>query len=294
VKSLLSLPGRALGILLATGGMFAISTDSLITRAADVDGFTVSFWFGVFVVPAMLLVSAFRGKMPARLLREIDRPTVLAGSLQAASTAAFIFAIKNTSIANTVVIIAAAPVVAAFVSWIALRENTSRRLKFGITLSIVGILIVMSGSFGGGGLLGDLFAVGAITFWSLNLITVRSRPQMDRFLMVAIAGVILAVVSAIPAQIIGHDWQTYVLLMLMGFGGGAAGRVALSLATNYLPVAEVSLFAPIETLGGITWAWLFFDEVPGVSTFVGGFIVIVAFVIATVPVSTNGPVPGDA
>lgn len=278
-----SISPRTWGFLLAAGGMFVVSTDSLLTRAADVDGFTVTFWFGVFVVPAMLIVSRVGGKSVADIRNEIDSAMWAAGLSQGASTMLFIFAIKNTSIANTVVIIAAAPIMAALVSWIVLRERTSRRVWIAIALSMSGILVVMSGSLGEGALRGDLLAVGAITLWSINLIILRKYPDMDRVLAVGCGGFLMAIFSFVPADIFGHSFTTYLLLFLMGAVGGPLSRVALSTATKYLSAAEVSLFAPIETLAAIMWAWVFFGEVPLPRTYVGGVAVLVAFLVAMTP-----------
>ena len=282
-----TLSPRVVGILLAAGGMFIVSTDSLITRAADVDGFTVTFWFGVFVTPSMLIVNRLRGESFRSMRAQLTRPMLASGLCQAGSTTCFIFAIKNTSIANTVVIIAAAPIVAALVSWIAIRERTSTRVWVGIALSMVGIAIVVSGSFGGGGVGGDLLAIAAITFWSVNLIIWRADPGLNRYLGVGTGGAMMAVISVVPAEIWGHGAETYLLLFLMGAVGGPLGRVAMASATRYLPAAEVSLFAPVETLAAIGWAWIFFDEVPGARTFFGGAIVAVAFVVATVPMRSR-------
>jgi len=278
---------RALGIALAAGGMFIVSTDSLITRAADVSGFTVTFWFGVFVAPAMFILLLFMGERPSSIARQIDGPLVASALCQAGSSTCFIFAIKTTSISNTVVIIAAAPIVAAFVAWFTIRERTAPRVWAGIALSMMGIGIVVSGSFGGGGVFGDMLAVVAITFWAFNLIIWRSHLDMNRFVAVGSAGVVMALVSVIPADIFGHSAKTYVLLFLMGAIGGPLGRVAMATATRYISASEVSLFTPIETLAAILWAWIFFDEVPSPRTYAGGAVVALAFAVATVPMRSR-------
>jgi drug/metabolite transporter (DMT)-like permease len=282
-----SLSPRARGIGLAAGGMFVISTDSLITRAAEVSGFTVTFWFGMFVAPAMFGVMLLLGERPKTIARQLDRPLIVSALCQAGSSTSFIFAIKNTSIANAVVIVAAAPIVASLIAWFAIRERTTPRVGLGIVLSIAGIAIVVSGSFGGGGVFGDLLAVLAITFWSINLIIWRSHPDMNRFLAVGSAGVVMAVVSVIPADVFGHSFTTYLLLFFMGAIGGPLGRVAMASATRYISAAEVSLFTPIETLAAIVWAWIFFDEPPTVETYIGGAVVAVAFLVATVPMRSR-------
>lgn len=267
--------------------MFIVSTDSLITRAAEVSGFTVTFWFGAFVAPAMLIVMLLMGERPQSIAQQIDRPLLASALCQAGSSTCFIFAIKNTSISNTVVIIAAAPIVAAFIAWFAIRERTAPRVWLGIALSMLGIGIVVSGSFGGGGVFGDLLAVLAITFWAVNLIIWRSHLDMNRFLAVGSAGVVMAVISVVPAELFGHSFTTYGLLFLMGAIGGPLGRVAMATATRYISASEVSLFTPIETLAAILWAWIFFDETPTPQTYIGGAVVAIAFAVATVPMRSR-------
>ena len=154
-------------------------------------------------------------------------------------------------------------------------------------MSLVGIGIVVSGSFGGGGVGGDLLAVGAITLWSTNLIIWRAHPEMNRFLAVGYGGVVMAVISVAEAELLGLSFSTYLLLFVMGAIAGPLGRVSMAGATKYIPAAEVSLFTPIETLAAILWAWIFFDETPSAETFAGGVIVAVAFAVATVPMRSR-------
>jgi drug/metabolite transporter (DMT)-like permease len=263
------------GILLAAFGMLIISTDSLITRAADVSGWTVVFWFGVFVAPATYAYLVLRpGPKPAEIVRAGRWPLFWSAVFQLGSSTAFIMAIKNTAIANVVVIIAAAPVFAAIASRVLIGERTDRRVWIAIAISIVGIVVVMSDSFGGGHLTGDLLALTAIICWSLNLTIWRRHPELDRSAAIGLAGVFMALVAAVPAVILGHSASTYLLLFIMGAIAGPTGRVMLATSTRYLPAAEVSLFTPIETIAAICWGWLAFGEAPAVTIYIGGLIIL--------------------
>lgn len=278
------LTGRTVGFILAFSGMLFVSTDSLITRAADTGGWTVAFWYGVFTTPAMLVyLTVTEGGHPMAAVRRSGRMVVVSGGLQMISTTAFILAVKNTSIANVVVIIAAAPLVTAVLAWFLLSERTSRRATVAIAFAMVGILIVVSGSFGGGGLTGDMLAVVAIASFGFNLIIWRRWPDMSKSLVLAIAGVLSAIVAAPLGDLFGHTTETYLLLALMGFVFGPLGRIALASATRYLPAAEVSLFAPVETVTASLWAWLFFEEVPPNRTLAGGAIILAAVLYGTAP-----------
>ncbi|MGI9596420.1 MAG: DMT family transporter [Acidimicrobiales bacterium] len=273
---------RQLGLWMAFMGMLVISTDSLITRAADAAGWDVAFWYGVFTTPSMLvyLTISERGR-PLAAVRRSGWIVLLSGGLQMISTTAFILAVKNTTVANVVVIIAAAPLITAIVARVLLGERVSTRTWTAIAVAMAGILVVVSGSLGGGGFTGDLLAVVAISAFALNLTIWRRRPEMSRILVLAVAGVTTAGVAATQAEILGHSTKTYLLIALMGLALGPIGRIALASATRYLPAAEVSLFTPVETVAASLWAWIFFTEVPGPTTWVGGAAIVAAVVYGT-------------
>lgn len=264
-------------------GMLIISTDSLITRAADAEGWDVAFWYGAFSAPAMALylTVAERGR-PLEAARRSGPLVIVSGVLQTVSTTAFILAIKNTTVANVVVIIAAAPLVTAVLARLLLGERATARTWTAIAMAMGGILVVVSGSLGGGGFTGDLLAVVAITAFALNLTIWRRHPEMSRILVLTIAGVTTATAAASRATILGHPARTYLLIGLMGLLLGPLGRVALASATRYLTAAEVSLFTPVETVAATLWAWLFFTEVPGPTTWGGGLAIVAAVVYGTV------------
>jgi len=271
---------------MAFSGMLLVSTDSLITRAVEADGWSVSFWFGLLTMPTMLvylIVQEGRDLDIDELARRSGVvPLLASGVLGALSSLLFILAVKETSIANVVVIIAASPVLAALCATVFLGERSSPRMWAAIFVSLVGIVIVVSGSFGGGGLVGDLLAVGAILNFAFNLTVWRRYPDMSRTLAVGVAGFVMAVVTLGPAQISGYRVSTYLLLVLLGAIIGPLARVMLATSTRYLPVATVSLFTPVETVAASVWAWLAFGERPIATTWIGGAIVLAAVLYGTV------------
>jgi len=273
---------RTLGVLLAVVGLLLVSTDSLITRAADVSGWTVVFWFGVFAAPATFgFLAVSSGQSPRRLAVDGGWPLLWSALFQVGSSVTFILAVKNTTIANVVVIIAAAPVFAAVAARLIIGERTRPRVWVAIAITLGGILIVMSDSLGGGRLTGDLLALAAITSFSFNLIVWRRHPELNRASAIGFAAVFMVIIGALPATILGLSATTYLLMFVMGAVAGPLGRVALASATRYLPAAEVSLFTPVETVAATVWAWLAFDETPAAATYVGGAIVIAAVLWGT-------------
>lgn len=275
-------PERRRGIALAFGGMLAVSTDSFFIRWADIDGFDVTFWVGVFTSTVLLAgVRVIQRIDPIATFRRGGWPMWLASGLQAGSTSTFVLAVTKTSVSNVVVIIAAAPLVAALMSALWLRERTSPRVWSAIVLVMVGIVIVVSGSWGGGQVEGDLLAVAAITQFGVSLVVLRRHPEISRMVMVGFAGIGMALIAVIPGDLWGHSAETWLALVLMGAVFGPLARVTIAAAPRYLPAAEVGLFTPVETVAASLWAYLFFSETPPGATYLGGVVVVAAVLWGT-------------
>ncbi len=266
-----------IGIVLAGGGMLLVSLDSLgfrLTRAASWDN---AFWFGVFTASAMfVLVPLWTGRSFLAAARADGLPVLASGLLQTGSTTFFILAIGATTVSNTVVIVAASPVLAALIARFAIGERTTVRTWLAIAASIAGILLVVSGSFGSGRIEGDLYAVFAITSFSINLTLWRRYPELNRAVAVGLAGLGMAVIAIVPADPLGVGLRAVLILAVLGGIAGPAGRIAIATSTRYLPAAQVSLFTPVETVAATAWAWLFLSESPPGLTVAGGGIVLLA------------------
>lgn len=270
------------GLMLAGGGFLLISLDSLGIRLADTESWNATFWLGVFTFAAMLVVVPLRRrKSLLRVAVEGGFPMAASAVLQAGSITFFVLAVGLTTVANTVAIIAAAPVMAALISLVAIGERTRARTWIGIIASIGGILVVVSGSLGEGRVSGDLFAVAAIVAFASNVTLLRRFPDLSRLAVIGVGGLLLAIVSYAPAQPMEVDVESIAILAVLGAITGATGRTAVISSTRYLPAAQVGLFAPIETIAATAWAWIFLSEAPPSSTMVGGLVVVIAVVYGT-------------
>ncbi len=271
--------GRKKGIAFAFFGMLGISTDSFFIRLADVGGFDITFWIGVFTAIVTFATSQLvHGINPIDAIRSGGWPLWLGAGMQALSTSAFVLAVTHTSVSNVVVIVAAAPMFAAGLSALLLGERTSRRVWIAIALVISGVVVVVSGSLGQGQVLGDLFALGAIFLFGCSLVLLRRFPDINRTLMVGLGGIGMSLIAVIPAALSGYSGTTWIALVLMGAVFGPISRVVLAIAPRYLPAAEVGLFTPVETVAASLWAWLFFAEAPVLTTYIGGAIVVGAVI----------------
>jgi drug/metabolite transporter (DMT)-like permease len=274
-----TLSSHQLGIVLVTSGSLLVSLDALGIRLTEEDPWTIAFWLGSFMAIAMfVLVRVRTGSSLPAVAKLNGWPILVSGLLQAASTSFFVLAITSTTVADAVAIVAATPMVAALIAHFAIKERTSMRTWLGIVAAVGGVLVVVSGSLGGGEVKGDLYAVAAITAFSINITMWQQLPAMNRQVVVGLGGLALALISFAPADPFDISGEAIAILAVLGLLTGPAGRVSTATSTRHLPASKVGLFVPIETIAATAWAWLFLSETPKTITLIGGVIVIAAVV----------------
>lgn len=260
-----------------------VSTDSAFIRAADFDAWTIAFVFGVGSTISLSLVFAFTSDESAvTAFRRAPLPIVVLALFAALSQIAFTGAVNHTAVSNVVVIVAATPIFAAVMAWVFLRERTERRVQLAIGGTVLGVLIVVSGSFGQPTLDGDLLALAAILMFSLSVIIWRQRPDINRPLTLALSSATMALITAPLASIGDAPARVFVAGLLMGMVFNPIGRMSYTNAPRFAPASEVALFTPVETVAATVWAWVFFSERPSVQTVIGGVVVIGAVLWGTV------------
>ncbi len=274
---------RRLGWLLAGVGMLSVSTDSLWIRLSEADGIDVSFWVACCSVPLYTALShRVDGCWPLEAFRRHPWQQLIIGALTGGSQLCFVIAITQTRIANVVAIVAAVPLLAAVSAWVWLRERISRKMAIAIAITMAGIGAIVSSSVGEPTLTGDLLGVLAIMGFAVSLTMWRRYPDMSRLVGLSIGGVMTVAALVYSASPLSLDVRAYLSIAAMGLVFNPFGRLALSNAPRFAPVADVALFSPIETVAGTIWAAAFFNELPRPVAAVGAVIVLVGVLYGTV------------
>jgi drug/metabolite transporter (DMT)-like permease len=275
-------PRRRLGWLLAALGMLFVSTDAFFVRLSEVDAWTIGFLMACGSVVSLGAVAfARRDSVPAG--GPLISPMMLViGGLNALTQMLFITAVTRSEVANVVVIVAAAPLFAALIAWVALRERTEPRVAAAIALTTVGIGSVMAGSLGTPTLDGDLIAVLAILAFAATIVIWRRHPGLDRPRTLVVGSVIMAAAASLFADWSAIDARALLAGAGMGLIFNPTGRMLYSSAPRFAPASEVAVFAPVETVAATVWVWVAFGEQPTATTVLGGVIVISSVLLATV------------
>lgn len=267
---------RFTGVLIALCGALLMSFDPIFIRLSGVNGVDTAFLFGLFTavsMPFFIQTMDKRGLVTTYL--ESGWPVVISGLLMLGSASCLVMSIKLTTVANTFVILSTTPALAALFSWLFLREVTQRSTWIAIAAVMVGIVIVVSGSFQAGNWTGDLLALAAASFLSLNQTLLRKYQGVSRMASVGLGGLFLAIAMlyfATPSQ---YSFSTWTIMAVMGLFTAPFGRVLSQTATRYITAPEVGMILMIEAVFAPVLAYLFFTEIPAMASFLGGAVILV-------------------
>ena len=268
------------GITIAGIGVGVLSFDALLVRLADTDAFNVAVWRGALMCLSMLLFMMVSGRLKEfRAFRAHGLAALVVTILYGINSALFVFSINHTKVANTVVILSSSAFFAALFSWFILREKIPPRTWIAILVAMGGVLIVFAGSMGLSDWLGDLAALVLAILMGLTLTLLRRLPDLPKMPVVALSGLVTALLAVPFAEPLSLAPSSYAWLAVMGLVQMPVASVMLMIATRYLPSPEVSLFLLIETVLGPVWVWLVLHESIPPLTLVGGTAVLGAIFV---------------
>lgn len=278
------------GLAMAAAGMLVISPDGLLLRLIDGAGpWDVVFWRTSLMSFALLAFQAvrYRGRVLA-VWRGIGLHGVLSGLLIGSANVLFVLAMLNTTVADTLVIVASLPLMAAVAGWVLIKERVRRRTWLAIAVAFMGILVIFQGSFGAGSLTGNIYAAVCALLMGLNLVLLRHAGDRDMSPALALGGVFAAVAVLPAASPLAVGAADMAVLALLGLGVLPLSLGLFLGGTRYVAAAEVGLLALIETILGPFWAWLGVGETPSWQTGLGGAVVLGSIVANVLPALRRG------
>ncbi|MBE0577039.1 MAG: DMT family transporter [Desulfuromonadales bacterium] len=271
------------GLLLTFAAVVILSPDALLVRLIHCDVWTLLFWRCLLtgIMQAIFLAACYRSQF-VQSFRNTGRAGFLSAAVVAVGSLFFVNSLKHTTAANTLIILAAAPLFSSLLSWLFLRENIARRTWIAIFICFGGILLIFSGSLRSGLLLGDLLALGATLTWAGNIVILRSSKAVN-MVPANLFGNLLVVPAALlaGAQPMAVATPDMLFLLLLG---GLVLPVSFTMITQgprYLPAPEVSLILLVETILGPFWVWLVLQESPHAATLLAGALIVGTLAVHT-------------
>lgn len=270
------------GALLVAGAAVCWSSGALIARLVATTPWTTSLWRSLFasVFLAVVLSVARRRSIVAQW-RDGGRPVAAVAACMAIASTCFIFSIANTSVANTLLLMSTSPYVVGLLGWLVLGERVAPRTWLTMGVALAGAVVMVSSSYGRGGLLGDVLAIIMATSFAVATVLVRRHPRIS---MAPAAGLATAFtfLMALPlATPLATTPRDLALLAFFGIGQFGAGFLLFMAGARLIPAAQTSLIGMLETVLGPVWVWLVLHERPDAASLTGGALILTALVANT-------------
>ena len=218
----------------------------------------------------------------------------MVGSVGLASAMmSFIWSITHTSVAITLLCLAAMPLITALLGFIFLKEKISINTWISIVIAAIGIYIMAMNDQKIDNTTGLVFGLTSAFGFSIFSISLRWRKETPQFTTVSLAGLICALFSFyIIIQSNSSLFSSSKNEMLFSLHGTLVciGLILYSLGSKHLPAAELTLLSLTEVIGGIFWVWLplfGINEIPSANTIIGGFIIFMSLIYYSLLTKNN-------
>ena len=272
--------GHGGGVLMVLLAGVCLSSSGLLLRHMEAaDGWQILFWRNLAFVATVSGVVLLRHRRHSlRAVLATGRPGAVVAVSLGLGSACYVFAMLNTTVANVLFILSAAPFVTALAAWLLLRERVTRTALGAMTVSLAGIALMFADGLLNGRMLGNVFALGVTLSFVIMLLAIRTARSVDMVPAVVGAGLVGALLAMTMSESLVISRHDLLLCLLLGSAQFGAGFVLLTLGARRLPAAETALLSLTETVLGPIWVWLAIDETPSLLTLAGGLIVMIAVV----------------
>ncbi len=264
------------GSLLAFVAVMFITPDSLLIRLSNIETWGMLFYRGAipFFIVLIGLLLFYRQNFINAFLKVGTVGIFYAISFSICNIT-FIVSIQNTNVANTLIMIALAPMLSAILGAIFLKEMPNKGTWIAIFITFLAALFIFYDSLQVGNLFGNIMGFVTASGLAVNAVLIRYAKDRD-LLPSAVMGKLGVAVFAFffveNFNLIGTD-QIYIPIMCIICV--ALPFVLVTIAPRFIPAEEVNLFFLLETIIGPIWVWLVVKEQPTLETIIGGAVIII-------------------
>ena len=269
------------GSLLVFFGACSLSFGGLIVKSFE--GATlwqILFWrslFFIMVVFIFLLIS-YKKKI-FRAFYNSGIPGIFGGIILSSGFCGYVFAMYNTTVANTNFIIQTQTIFLAIFGYFFLKEKISKITLVSIFLAISGIILMVGSDLEPGQMSGNLAAFIMPVSFAILILIIRKYPNVDMVPLQLYAGITAMIIGYIIAGKINISAHDIFLGFLAGFFQLGFGFILITIGARSTPSAMVGIIMLTEAVLGPFWAWLFINENSSFMVLIGGTIVIIAVLL---------------
>lgn len=278
----------------------AISFAAIFFRKADPTHPLVAAGVRLLVAAAVLAPFVARAARAGRLPGSVMRSALLAGLAYALHFGTWVTSLTMTSVAASVTLVTATPLMLAVVAIATGRDRPERRHWIAIGLALGGLALIGGADLANSeALLGDgLALLGAVAMAGYMLLVRRHGQSLDVWaftgIATAVGGVaLLGTATAIGVPIAFAGVSPFVYVLLAALIPQLVGHSLLTWALRHTRPTVVGIATVGEPVGSTLLGWLWLGETAGWATLAGCTITVGAVAMAVWQPRKKRPNPGS-
>ena len=269
------------GYMLLLFGGFCLSWGGLIVRSFESSNAwdilllrSIFYFIGV----STFLILIYKKNL-FKTIKKAGLIGLLGGFVMSFGFIAFVFAMMSTSVANVVFTISTQTMFLALFGYFYLKEKISLIGLLSIILAMAGISIMINDSISSGTLFGNLLALTIPISFSIYVMILRKNSNLDLIPAIWYASIFSILYSLVMVDSLSFTNNDIFMGFLLGVPQLTFGFVCITIGSRTTRSVTIGLLMLTETIFAPLWVWLFLNEVPPLSVFIGGTVIIFAIII---------------
>jgi len=269
------------GPLLVFFGAFFLSFGGLIVKSFE--GATlwqILFWRQLFfvILVSIFLLLTYKKKIFIAFYKS-GFPGFIGGIILGCGFSAYVYAMYNTTVANTNFIIQTQAIFLAIFGYLFLKEKISKLTLASIIFAVSGIILMVGNSLSPGQMSGNIVAFVMPISFAVLIIIVRKYPNVDMIPLQLFAGIVAMLIGYFVSTKINISINDIFLAFIAGFFQVGLGFIFITVGAKKTLSAMVGILMMTEAVFGPLWAWIFLEENPQFIALIGGSIILFAVFI---------------
>ncbi len=271
------------GMLLAFTAVMFITPDSLLIRLADANSWNLIFYRGIipFLIVLFGLIIIYKTKLLKELIGN-GWHGIAYSFVFTITNIVFVISIENTNVANTLIMIALAPMLSAIISFIFLKENLDKKTWTAIAITTLAVIYIFYDALDAGDFLGNFLGLVTAMGLAVGANIIRSAKKISLVPSAMLGKLMVALIALLFVDTIKLEGDDLIIIPIMSIICVAIPFVLVTLAPRYITAAEVNLFFLLETILGPLWVWLIIKEQPSFETILGGGVIVLTIGIHSI------------
>ena len=138
---------------------------------------------------------------------------------------------------------------------------------------------MVGNSINQGTFIGNIISFAIPINFTILVMIIRKFPKLDMVPAIFYSGIFSGIYGLFLASSLTFSFNDIIMGFLLGVPQLAFGFICVTIGTKTTQSLTVGLLMLLETICAPIWVWIFLNEIPPLSVFIGGFVIISAVVL---------------